>query len=69
MNSSFMEVLRCDSGCHPMMLALRSRCLEPGLYAKHLKVWLQYYKHAQVSYQSYIMSDSRFRVFNLNCTL
>ena len=50
MNSSFAEVLHCDNRCHPKTIALRNKCLEPGLYAQHLKVWLQQYKRTQVSY-------------------
>lgn len=50
-NFSFYEILTLNttnSSVISAMQKLRLRCLEPGLYAKHLKNWLKQFSSKQI---------------------
>ena len=47
-NYSFKEVLLAGADSPSSLVSLRSRCLQPGLYAAHLERWLTHYKPARL---------------------
>ena len=48
----FIKVLKYSGRDHEI-ISLRQRCLEPGLYSKHLQHWSKYYPLSQVLYVHY----------------
>ncbi|XP_033644350.1 bifunctional heparan sulfate N-deacetylase/N-sulfotransferase 4-like [Asterias rubens] len=45
LNYTFYDVISASDGpgTHPKVVSLRNRCLNPGMYAKHVSSWLSHY--------------------------
>ena len=48
MKYSFYELLMAPDSAPQEVRALRKRCLNPGMYAQHLNVWLDQFSFKQV---------------------
>ena len=48
MNYSFYELLMAPDSAPQEVRALRKRCLNPGMYAQHLNMWLDQFSFKQV---------------------
>ncbi|KAM9847710.1 bifunctional heparan sulfate N-deacetylase/N-sulfotransferase 2 isoform 1-T2 [Aulostomus maculatus] len=48
LNYTFHAVLTANSSAPRELLALKRRCLDPGLYTTHLERWLQHYQPSQL---------------------
>lgn len=65
-NYSFYEILTLQASNETIlkgMEKLRSRCLDPGVYVKHLKNWLKFFSHKQI----YAVDGDQLRYEPVKC--
>ena len=68
---TFYDVITADIEENPDMAHLQSKCLHPGLYASHIRRWLQYYHVHQVlsSKSMYYNWKTTYHIIILQSTL